>query len=81
MAASLTDRSHVGFADGSEDAAVAAHAPFLFAGPPGRRRRRRRSARRRLVLIALAALLVGGGLVSYGARPMGGPASADAPVR
>jgi hypothetical protein len=33
------------------------------------------------VLIALAALLVGGGLVSYGARPMGGPASADAPVR
>ena len=80
MSASLTDRSHVGFADGSENTAVATHAPFLFAGPPGRRRRRR-SARRRLVLIALAALLVGGGLVSYGARPMGGPASADAPVR
>lgn len=59
---------------------MAAHAPFLFAGRPGRRRRRR-AARRRLVLIALAALLVGGGLLSYGARPAVWTASADAPDR
>lgn len=61
---------------------MATHAPFLFAGRPGRRRRRR-TARRRLVLIALAAaaLLVGGGLVSYGARAPGWTASADAPAR